>query len=78
MTVSHTAPKAFFRTHARPRGHYGRTFTSVPDFAFNNRDILEIHASDRPEEVLARHDPRPEQSRQQSYLGTSECLICTG
>ena len=34
----------------------------MPDFAFNNRDILEIHASDRPEEVLARHDPRPEQS----------------
>jgi dihydromethanopterin reductase len=31
-----------------------RTFTSVPDFAFKDRDILEIHASDRPEEVLAR------------------------
>src|ERR1700722_8666650 len=40
------------------RGHVvimgQRTFTSVPDFAFKNRDILEIHASDRPEEVLAR------------------------
>ena len=47
------------------RGHVvimgQHTFTSVPDFAFKDRDILEIHASDRPEEVLARHDPRPEQ-----------------
>ena len=33
-------------------GH--RTFTSVPDFAFNDREIVEIHASDRPEDVLAR------------------------
>jgi hypothetical protein len=32
-------------------GH--RTFTSVPDFAFTDRDILEIHASDGPEDVLA-------------------------
>jgi hypothetical protein len=37
-------------------GH--RTFTSVPDFAFEDRDILEIHASDRPEEVLARFPSR--------------------
>jgi len=35
-----------------------RTFTSVPDFAFKDRDILEIHASDRPEEVLARFPSR--------------------
>jgi dihydromethanopterin reductase len=44
------------------RGHVvimgQRTFTSVPDFAFKNRDILEIHASDRPEEVLARFPSR--------------------
>jgi dihydromethanopterin reductase len=37
-------------------GH--RTFTSVPDFAFQNRDIVEIHASDEPEEVLARFPSR--------------------
>jgi hypothetical protein len=37
-------------------GH--RTFTSVPDFAFNDRDIFEIHASDRPEELLARFPSR--------------------
>ena len=37
-------------------GH--RTFTSVPDFAFQNRDIVEIHASDKPEEVLARFPTR--------------------
>jgi dihydromethanopterin reductase len=37
-------------------GH--RTFTSVPDFAFKDRDILEIHASDRPEDVLARFPSR--------------------
>ena len=29
-------------------------FTAVPDFAFKDRDFLEIYASDRPEEVLAR------------------------
>ena len=44
------------------RGHVvimrHRTFTSVPDFAFKNRDILEIHASDKPEEVLARFPSR--------------------
>jgi dihydromethanopterin reductase len=44
------------------RGHVvimgQRTFTSVPDFAFKHRDILEIHASDRPEKVLARFPSR--------------------
>ena len=44
------------------RGHVvimgQRTFTSVPDFAFKDRDILEIHASDRSEEVLARFPSR--------------------
>ena len=29
-----------------------------PDFAFKDRDILEIHASDRPEDVLARFPSR--------------------
>jgi dihydromethanopterin reductase len=37
-------------------GH--RTFTSVPDFAFKDREIVEIHASDRPEDVLARFRSR--------------------
>ena len=44
------------RGHVVIMGH--RTFTSVPDFAFKDRDILEIHASDRPEEVLARFPSR--------------------
>src|SRR5580704_8149205 len=44
------------RGHVVIMGH--RTFTSVPDFAFEDRDILEIHASDRPEEVLARFPSR--------------------
>jgi dihydromethanopterin reductase len=37
-------------------GH--RTFISVPDFAFKDRDIIEIHASDRPADVLARFPRR--------------------
>jgi dihydromethanopterin reductase len=44
------------------RGHVlimgQRTFSSVPDFAFQNRDIIEIHSSDTPEEVLARFPSR--------------------
>ena len=44
------------RGHVLIMGH--RTFTSVPDFAFQNRDIVEIHASDKPEEVLARFPTR--------------------
>jgi dihydromethanopterin reductase len=44
------------------RGHVlimgRRTFTAVPDFAFKDRDIVEIHASDRPEDVLARFPSR--------------------
>ncbi|HEY0146095.1 MAG TPA: diacylglycerol kinase [Methylovirgula sp.] len=37
-------------------GH--RTFISVPEFAFRVRDIVEIHASDKPQEVLARFPGR--------------------
>jgi dihydromethanopterin reductase len=44
------------RGHVLIMGH--RTFISVPDFAFQNRDIVEIHASDTPEEVLARFPSR--------------------
>ena len=44
------------------RGHVlimgPRTFISVPDFAFKDRDIIEIHASDRPADVLARFPRR--------------------
>ena len=40
------------------RGHVlimgRRTFSSVPEFAFKDRDIVEIHTSDRPLDVLAR------------------------
>jgi Dihydrofolate reductase len=72
------------------RGHVvimgRRTFTSVPDFAFKDRDILEIHASDRPEEVLARFPAASSSSaadrpsmppmRLSSDIGTSTgCLI---
>jgi dihydromethanopterin reductase len=44
------------RGHVLIMGH--RTFTSVPDFAFQNRDIIKIHASELPEEVLARFRSR--------------------
>jgi dihydromethanopterin reductase len=44
------------RGHVLIMGH--RTFSSVPDFAFQNRDIIEIHSSDTPEEVLARFPSR--------------------
>jgi dihydromethanopterin reductase len=44
------------RGHVVIMGH--RTFTSVPEFAFKDRDVLEIHASDRPEDVLARFPSR--------------------
>ena len=37
-------------------GH--RTFTSVPDFAFKDGDIIEIRASDRPADVLSRFPRR--------------------
>ncbi len=47
---------ALTRGHVVVMGH--RTFTSVPDFAFKDRVILEIHASDRPDEVLARFPSR--------------------
>ena len=44
------------------RGHVlimgRRTFSSVPEFAFKDRDIIEIHASDRPLDVLARFRSR--------------------
>jgi dihydromethanopterin reductase len=35
-----------------------RTFSAVPDLAFKNRDIVEIHAFDRPEDVPARFPSR--------------------
>jgi dihydromethanopterin reductase len=46
---------AVTRGHVLIMGH--RTFSSVPDFAFQNRDI-EIHSSDTPEEVLTRFPSR--------------------
>ena len=44
------------RGHVLIMGH--RTVISVPDFAFKDRDIIEIHASDRPADVLARFPRR--------------------
>ena len=44
------------RGHVLIMGH--RTFTSLPDFAFQDRDIFKIHPSDRPEDVLARFPSR--------------------
>ena len=44
------------RGHVLIMGH--RTFTSLPDFAFKDRDIVEIHGSDTPEDVLARFSSR--------------------
>jgi dihydromethanopterin reductase len=44
------------RGHVLIMGH--RTFISVPDWAFKDRDIVEIHASDDPREVLARFPGR--------------------
>src|SRR6516165_5010448 len=44
------------RGHVLIMGH--RTFTSLPDFAFKDRDIVEIHGSDTPEDVLARFPSR--------------------
>ena len=42
------------RGHVLIMGH--RTFISVPKFAFEDRDIVEIHSSEAPEEVLARFE----------------------
>jgi dihydromethanopterin reductase len=44
------------RGHVLIMGH--RTFISVPKFAFEDRDIVEIHSSEAPEEVLARFPGR--------------------
>jgi dihydromethanopterin reductase len=44
------------RGHVLIMGH--RTYISVPEFAFKDRDIIKIHASDKPEEVLARFPGR--------------------
>src|SRR6185436_687175 len=44
------------RGHVLIMGH--RTFTSVPDFAFKDGDIIEIRASDRPADVLSRFPRR--------------------
>lgn len=35
-----------------------RTFESVPEFAFKDRDIVKIHSSEAPAEVLARFPGR--------------------
>jgi dihydromethanopterin reductase len=44
------------RGHVLIMGH--RTFTLAPDFAFKDRGIIEIHASDRPADALARFPSR--------------------
>jgi dihydromethanopterin reductase len=44
------------RGHVFIMGH--RTFTSAPYFAFKDRDIVEIHASDRPEDMTERFPSR--------------------
>jgi dihydromethanopterin reductase len=44
------------RGHVLIMGH--RTYISVPQFAFKDRDIVKIHAADTPEEVLARFPGR--------------------
>lgn len=44
------------RGHVLIMGH--KTFVSVPKFAFEDREIVEIHASQKPEEVLARFPRR--------------------
>ena len=50
------------RFWAQTRGHViimgPRTYASVPAFAFAERDIVEIHGSDMPDEVLARFPGR--------------------
>jgi len=50
------------RFWALTRGHViimgPRTYASVPAFAFAERDIIEIHRSDEPAEVLARFPGR--------------------
>ncbi len=44
------------RGHVLIMGH--RTYISVPQFAFAEREIIEIHSSEAPEEVLARFPGR--------------------
>jgi dihydromethanopterin reductase len=44
------------RGHVLIMGHH--TFISVPKFAFAEREIVEIHASEAPQEVLARFPGR--------------------
>ena len=73
------------RGHVLIMGH--RTFISVPDFAFKDHDIIEIHASDRPADVLARFPrrivfiggaarPYMRPMRRSSAIGTSTgCLM---
>ena len=59
------------RGHVLIMGH--RTFTSVPDFAFKDRDIVEIHASDRPADVLARF---PSSRRLHRRRSARLCRLC--
>jgi dihydromethanopterin reductase len=50
------------RFFAETRGHVlllgPRTFSSVPDFAFADRTVVEIRSHDQPEDVLARYTDR--------------------
>ena len=63
-------PAELTRGHVVIMGHH--TFTSVPDFAFTDRDILEIHASDRPEDVLARFPSRVWDINRLPYNGEAD------
>ncbi len=47
---------ALTRGHVLVMGH--RTFVSVPGFAFEDREIVEIHSFEPPEKVLARFPGR--------------------
>jgi dihydromethanopterin reductase len=59
------------RGHVFIMGH--RTFTSAPYFAFKDRDIVEIHASDRPEDMTgALSEPRRLHRRRPARL----CRLC--
>ena len=53
------------RGHVLIMGH--RTFTSVPDFAFQNRDIVEIYASDT---MMATRRASSQVSRSRTLFGS--------
>jgi dihydrofolate reductase len=59
------------RGHVFIMGH--STFTSAPYFAFKDRDIVEIHASDRPKDMTgALSEPRRLHRRRPARL----CRLC--